>query len=136
RGDRRRRRAGAGEAGQRRRARSAVRRTRVALRRRGGDLRSQRQASPERSVPTRPRAMTAPAPLAERIPPRPGTPPDELLDLFLGHVRTLGLELYPAQEEAILELFSGNHVILATPTGSGKSLVALAMHFLAMSEGK
>jgi superfamily II RNA helicase len=76
------------------------------------------------------------APLAERIPPRPGTPPDELLDLFLGHVRTLGLELYPAQEEAILELFSGNHVILATPTGSGKSLVALAMHFLAMSEGK
>jgi superfamily II RNA helicase len=80
--------------------------------------------------------MTAPAPLAERIPPRPGTPPDELLDLFLGHVRTLGLELYPAQEEAILELFSGNHVILATPTGSGKSLVALAMHFLAMSEGR
>jgi superfamily II RNA helicase len=80
--------------------------------------------------------MTAPAPLAERIPPRAGTPPDELLDLFLGHVRTLGLELYPAQEEAILELFSGNHVILATPTGSGKSLVALAMHFLAMSEGK
>jgi superfamily II RNA helicase len=77
-----------------------------------------------------------PAPLAERIPPRPGTPPDELLDLFLGHVRALGLELYPAQEEAILELLSGNHVILATPTGSGKSLVALAMHFLAMSEGK
>ncbi len=80
--------------------------------------------------------MTAAAPLAERIPPRTGTPPDELLDLFLGHVRTLGLELYPAQEEAILELFSGNHVILATPTGSGKSLVALALHFLAMSEGK
>jgi superfamily II RNA helicase len=64
--------------------------------------------------------MTAPAPLAERIPPRAGTPPDELLDLFLGHVRTLGLELYPAQEEAILELFSGNNVILATPTGSGQ----------------
>jgi len=80
--------------------------------------------------------MSAVAPLAERIPPRPGTPPDELLDLFLGYVRTLGLELYPAQEEAILELLSGNHVILATPTGSGKSLVALAMHFLAMSEGK
>jgi superfamily II RNA helicase len=80
--------------------------------------------------------MSVPAPLAERIPPRPGTPPDELLDLFLGHVRALGLELYPAQEEAILELLSGNHVILATPTGSGKSLVALAMHFLAMSEGK
>ncbi len=80
--------------------------------------------------------MSAPAPLMERVPPRPGTPPDELLDLFLGHVRALGLELYPAQEEAILELLSGQHVILATPTGSGKSLVALALHFLAMSEGR
>ncbi len=80
--------------------------------------------------------MSAPAPLAERIPPRTGTPPDELLDLFLGHVRTLGLELYPAQEEAILELFAGNNVILETPTGSGKSLVALALHFLAMREGR
>ncbi|MCL2449685.1 MAG: DUF3516 domain-containing protein [Polyangiaceae bacterium] len=74
--------------------------------------------------------------LADRVPPRPGTPPDELLDLFLGHVQNLGLELYPAQEQAILELFSGHNVILATPTGSGKSLVALALHFLAMSEGK
>jgi len=74
--------------------------------------------------------------LADRIPPRPGTPPDELLDLFLGHARAIGLELYPAQEQAILELLSGNNVILATPTGSGKSLVALAMHFLALCEGK
>ncbi|HEY4013602.1 MAG TPA: DUF3516 domain-containing protein [Polyangiaceae bacterium] len=76
------------------------------------------------------------APLADRIPPRPGSSPDELLDLFLGHIQELGLSLYPAQEQAILELFSGNNVILATPTGSGKSLVALALHFLAMSEGK
>jgi len=75
-------------------------------------------------------------PLADRVPPRPGTPPEDLLDLFLGHVRELGLELYPAQEQAILELLSGSNVILATPTGSGKSLVALAMHFLAMSQGK
>ena len=74
--------------------------------------------------------------LADRVPSRPGTPPDELLDLFLGHVRDLGIELYPAQEQAILELLSGSNVILATPTGSGKSLVALAMHFLALSEGK
>jgi superfamily II RNA helicase len=74
--------------------------------------------------------------LADRAPPRPGSPPDTLLDLFLGHVQALGLELYPAQEQAILELLSGNHVILATPTGSGKSLVALALHFLALSEGK
>ena len=48
---------------------------------------------------------------------------------------TIGLELYPAQEEAILELFTGNHVILATPTGSGKSMVGMAGHFAAMSRG-
>lgn len=82
-----------------------------------------------------PRAQTSTM-LADRLPPRSGTPPEDLLDLFLGHVRDLGLELYTAQEEAILELFSGNNVILATPTGSGKSLVALALHFLAMSAGK
>jgi superfamily II RNA helicase len=74
--------------------------------------------------------------LADRVPPRTGTSPDELLDLFLGHVRALGLDLYPAQEQAILELLTGNQVILATPTGSGKSLVALAAHFFALSEGK
>ncbi|MGH7270939.1 MAG: DEAD/DEAH box helicase [Polyangiaceae bacterium] len=74
--------------------------------------------------------------LADRLPPRPGTRPEDLLDLFLGHVASLGLNLYPAQEQAILELFAGNNTILATPTGSGKSLVALAFHFFAMSEGK
>jgi superfamily II RNA helicase len=45
-----------------------------------------------------------------------------------------GLELYPHQEEAILELLSGNNVVLATPTGSGKSLVAMAGHMAAMAE--
>ena len=47
-----------------------------------------------------------------------------------------GLELYPAQEEAVLELMAGRHLVLATPTGSGKSLVALALHFKAMGEGR
>ena len=74
--------------------------------------------------------------LAERVPPRPGNTPEQLLDLFLGHVQAIGLELYPAQEQALLELCTGNNVVLATPTGSGKSLVALAMHFFALSEGK
>src|SRR4051812_17457513 len=75
--------------------------------------------------------------LADRVPPRAGSSSaEELLDLFLGHVASIGLDLYPAQEQAILELFSGNNVILATPTGSGKSLVALALHFLATSQGK
>jgi superfamily II RNA helicase len=75
--------------------------------------------------------------LSDRIPPRAGSQsPDELLGLFLAYVESLGLELYPAQEQAMLELYSGNNVVLATPTGSGKSLVALALHFLAMSQGK
>jgi superfamily II RNA helicase len=75
--------------------------------------------------------------LADRMPPRSGAcGPEEILDLFLGHVREIGLELYPAQEQALLELVTGSNVILATPTGSGKSLVALAMHFFAMSEGR
>ncbi|MFO8026400.1 MAG: DUF3516 domain-containing protein, partial [Opitutales bacterium] len=46
------------------------------------------------------------------------------------------IELYPAQEEAILELFAGKNVILNTPTGSGKSLVAAALHFLSASKGR
>mgnify|MGYP003454074949 CR=1 FL=1 len=53
---------------------------------------------------------------------------DKLLEIFLDWVTENGLELYPAQEEAILEILTGNkHVILNTPTGSGKSLVATAM---------
>jgi superfamily II DNA/RNA helicase len=55
---------------------------------------------------------------------------------FLDYAADVGLELYPAQEEALLEILADKNVILATPTGSGKSLVALAMHFLAMCEDK
>ena len=47
-----------------------------------------------------------------------------------------GFELYPAQEEALLEIMAGRHVILNTPTGSGKSLVALGLHFKALCEGR
>jgi superfamily II RNA helicase len=58
------------------------------------------------------------------------------LDSFLAKVEKKGVSLYPAQEEAILEIFDGKHVILNTPTGSGKSLVALAMHHKAIAENK
>ncbi|MDR3608604.1 MAG: DUF3516 domain-containing protein [Oligoflexia bacterium] len=58
------------------------------------------------------------------------------LDDFLELVRKKGLELYPAQEEAILELYSGKNVILNTPTGSGKSLVASALHFESLANGR
>jgi superfamily II RNA helicase len=60
---------------------------------------------------------------------------DVLLDALLSWVNERKLELYPAQEEAILELFAGKHVVLATPTGSGKSLVATALLVRALSSG-
>lgn len=61
---------------------------------------------------------------------------DELLECFLDYLSKKGIEPYPAQEEAILEVFSGKNVILNTPTGSGKSLVAAAMHFYSASLGR
>lgn len=77
------------------------------------------------------------APLLKRVPPS-GSPVDngELLDRFLDFVKERGVDLYPAQEEAILALFDESNVILNTPTGSGKSLVAVALHFLSLSRGR
>ena len=57
---------------------------------------------------------------------------DAVLDRFLSVMAERGLELYPEQEEAILEFFAGSNVVLNTPTGSGKSLVASAAHFKAL----
>ncbi|MCB9541916.1 MAG: DUF3516 domain-containing protein [Myxococcales bacterium] len=74
-------------------------------------------------------------PLYQRLPAGPITQ-DALLEIFVEWVVDLGIELYPAQEEAILEIFAGRHIILNTPTGSGKSLVALAMHFRAFATGR
>ncbi len=68
--------------------------------------------------------------------PRDGSDPATILDRFLGWVSATGLTPYPAQEEALLEIMAGRHVILSTPTGSGKSLVAAALHFKALAEGK
>ncbi|HZI08335.1 MAG TPA: DUF3516 domain-containing protein, partial [Archangium sp.] len=78
------------------------------------------------------------APLAALLPARSQGPldSDEILSRFVGWVESTGLSLYPAQEEAILELLGGKHLFLKTPTGSGKSLVAMVMHFKAMAEGK
>ena len=63
------------------------------------------------------------------------TDPDALYSAFSGWVDAQGITLYPAQDEAILELVTGTNVILATPTGSGKSLVAVAAHYFAMAGG-
>jgi superfamily II RNA helicase len=77
--------------------------------------------------------------LIDRLPARAHTSadasPELLLERFVDHATAKGLTLYPAQEEAILALFSGQHVILNTPTGSGKSLVALALHFKTLADG-
>ena len=59
---------------------------------------------------------------------------DELLDAFIEWSAQSGLELYPHQEEAVLRLLAGENVVLSTPTGSGKSLVALAGAFAMLAQ--
>ncbi|MFE2753097.1 DEAD/DEAH box helicase [Actinosynnema sp. NPDC059335] len=72
--------------------------------------------------------------LTDRLPATPD--PDVLYDTFAEWAGERGLSLYPAQQEALIEIVSGSNVILSTPTGSGKSLVAIGAHFAAMAEGK
>ena len=73
-------------------------------------------------------------PILRHLPPAPD--PDALLDGFVDFVAEEGISLYEAQESAILELLDGNNVILNTPTGSGKSLVAAAAHFVALADDR
>lgn len=61
---------------------------------------------------------------------------DDIYDRFFDWVESRGITPWPHQEEAIMSLLAGDHVILSTPTGSGKSLVALAMHFAALCTGR
>ncbi|KMS87319.1 DEAD/DEAH box helicase, partial [Streptomyces regensis] len=61
--------------------------------------------------------------------------PDTLFEAFSTWTLERGIELYPAQEEALIEVVSGANVILSTPTGSGKSLVATGAHFAALARG-
>ncbi len=70
--------------------------------------------------------------LKARLPPAPD--PDALYDIFTGWAEEQGFTLYPAQQEALLEIVTGANVILSTPTGSGKSLVAVGAHFTAMAQ--
>src|SRR5690606_38652969 len=61
---------------------------------------------------------------------------DAILDAFLSYLIEAGIEPYAHQESAILELYAGHNVILNTPTGSGKSLVAMAVQFRAVCQGR
>jgi len=60
--------------------------------------------------------------------------PDAIFDAFAGWATRHGMTLYPHQEEALIEIVSGANVILSTPTGSGKSLVAAGAHFAALAQ--
>ncbi len=62
--------------------------------------------------------------------------PDALYAAFSGWAEEQGLTLYPHQDDALIEILSGANVILSTPTGSGKSLVAVAAHFVALANGE
>ncbi len=92
-----------------------------------------------RTTDESPEPATAPgrggARLADFLPPGGTTSSDDILDRFLEWCAAAGYDLYPAQEEALLEVMAGRHVVLSTPTGSGKSLVALGLHFKAICEG-
>ncbi len=68
--------------------------------------------------------------------PEPWLAPDAAFERFLEWTGERGIELWEHQEEALMDLAAGDHVILGTPTGSGKSLVALGMLFMAMAQGK
>ncbi|WP_179948261.1 DEAD/DEAH box helicase [Corynebacterium liangguodongii] len=78
--------------------------------------------------------------LADKLPDLTDVPEslfeEAVWETFLAWTAERGISLYPAQEEASLALLAGDNVILATPTGSGKSMVANAAHFIAMARGQ
>ena len=80
------------------------------------------------------RARGVSQPLADLLP--AGFDPDGSTRVFADWAASRGLPLYPAQDEALIEIVSGANVILSTPTGTGKSLVAVAAHFAALAAGR
>ncbi len=92
------------------------------------------------SAPAAPGSLGALSP-SWRLPedgsePEPWLTADEAFERFLTWCEERGIELWAHQEEALMDLAAGDHVILGTPTGSGKSLVALGMLFFGMAQGR
>lgn len=65
-----------------------------------------------------------------------GSDADAVYTAFVEWAESTGIRLYPAQDEAVIEIVSGQNLILSTPTGTGKSLVAIGAHFAALVEGR
>lgn len=61
---------------------------------------------------------------------------EEALETFYEWLVEHEIDLWPHQDEALMSLMVGDHVILGTPTGSGKSMVAIGMMFMALCSGK
>jgi superfamily II RNA helicase len=74
--------------------------------------------------------------LTDRLPADAPRDPDAVFTVFSDWAKERGLPLYPHQEEALIEVVTGSNVILSTPTGSGKSLVATGAHLAALAEGR
>jgi superfamily II RNA helicase len=85
-------------------------------------------------LPSPPPASASPAPVTTSA--AAPADPDAVFSAFAGWAKDQGLELYPHQEEALIEVMTGANVILSTPTGSGKSLVATGAHFAALACGQ
>ncbi|MBX3093816.1 MAG: DUF3516 domain-containing protein [Cryobacterium sp.] len=66
----------------------------------------------------------------------PSVDADAVYAAFVDWAAGEGWQLYPAQDEAVMELVTGSNVILSTPTGTGKSLVAIAAHIHALAAGR
>ncbi len=80
--------------------------------------------------------MPSLAPFLPGTPAHPVTDPEAIVDGFLASQEAVGRSLYPHQEEALLAVASGDHVIAATPTGSGKTTIGYAAIFAAVSRGE
>ncbi len=104
------------------------------------------QATPAQPAPAHPAPTQAtPAgtshPLFDLLPLTPDhklipIDPEDALMRYSSWVQSQGITLWPHQEEALLDLASNEHVILGTPTGSGKSLVAVGMCYFACTQNK